>query len=167
MSGPMFSVCIFCFICATHSPCASHAATQKDSFQLEDVLGNLTYVPVSPSKNVPNPGKLKPYSSLSVLDSAIKNGRMHRLEKRNSDIRSSVNSDKEVDFIKKIFELFGDGETMSLQGFQSLVKHLNTHYEFTSSHQPVIQQVKISEINETDKNNDLVRHNSYIFNSLV
>lgn len=157
MSGSMISICIFCFICATHSPCASHATTQKNNFQTEDILGNPTYTPVSASKSVPDPGKPKPYSSLSVLDSAIKNGRMHRLEKRNSDIRSSVNSDKEIDFIKKIFELFGDGETMSMQGFQSLVKHLNTYHEHTSSHHPIIQQMRVSEINETDINNDLVR----------
>lgn len=151
MPGHMISVCIFCFLCATHSPCASHAATSRKH------TSQHTYNPVS--KSVPDPERLKPYSSLNVLDSAIKNGRMHRLEKRNSDISSSVNSDKEVNFIKKIFELYGDGESMNIQGFQSLLTHLNDfHQHSTNSQHPILQQVKMSEVNETDINNKTVSH---------
>lgn len=130
MASHMISVCIFCFICATHSPCASHAmTTQEHILPGKDIHNHGSYNSLSVYKDFPSPDKPKPYSSLNVLDSAIKKGRMHRLEKRNSDISSSVNSDTEIDFIKKIFEIYGDGETMNIQEFLSLVKEMSSHHD--------------------------------------
>lgn len=156
----MISVCIFCFICATHSPCASHAATSQEHLSGSKNLRNPgTYNSVPAYKDISRFERLKPYSSLNVLDSAIKNGRRHRVEKRNSDISGSikVNSDTELDFIKKIFELYGDGQTMNIQGFRSLVSHLSSqqHDHGYSGHP---EHVKMSiQQNETDVVNETVR----------
>lgn len=163
MASHMISVCIFCFICATHSPCASHAATtQEHIFRVKDIHNHGNYNPLSTNKDFPGPEKLKPYSSLNVLDSAIKKGRMHRLEKRNSDISSSVNSDTEVDFIKEIFEIYGDGETLNIQEFLSLVKHMSLHHDHEEhaahNEQEILQQAKMGVgHNETEIINDKVR----------
>lgn len=153
----MISVCIFCFICATHSPCASHAATtQEYLFRNNEMRNHGTYNSIPAHKDVPGPEKLKTYFSVNVLDNAIKNGRRHRLEKRNSDISDSV----DLDFIKKIFELYGDGETMNIQGFQSLVTQLKSDHH--SANLENRQTETPSQLNETDVVNKTVRFFYYI-----
>lgn len=161
MSSPMISVCIFCFICATHSPCASHAAISEEHIFRKDIHHPGSYSSLSTLKDVPGSEKLKPYSSLNVLDSAIKNGRMHRLEKRNSDIRGSLNSGTDFNFIKKIFEIYGDGKTMNMQGFQSLLKQLNALHDLQHDHSEHLlprQPEMLEEHNETEAINDSVRY---------
>lgn len=160
MSSHMISVCIFCFICATHSPCASHAATSNEHIFRKDIQHRGSYNSLSTFKDIPGPEKLKPYSSLNVLDSAIKNGRMHRLEKRNSDISGSLNSVTDFNFIKKIFEIYGDGKTMNMQGFQTLLKQLNSLHDLQHDHSehPLPRQPELLvENNETEVIKDSVR----------
>lgn len=167
MARHMISVCIFCFICATHSPCASHAATSQEYLSGNKGMYNHgAYSSIPAYEDSSRLEKLKPNSLLNVLNSGIRNGRRHRLEKRKSDNSgiNKINSDKDLDFIKKIFEFYGDGETMNIQGFRSLVSQLSSHHHdhlhehSTHSEHLVHREVKMSiESNEADVENETVR----------
>lgn len=167
MARHMISVCIFCFICATHSPCASHATThQGHVYKNNDIRIHGTYNSVRSYKDIPDIEKIAPYFSLNVPGSVIRNNRRHRLEKRNSDISDSNNNKSkniELDFIKEIFKLYGDGERMDMEGFRALVNQLGAkHQDHSHEHsvhtkQAVHRQLDLSiKTNETEAVNNTV-----------
>lgn len=135
----VLSVCIFCFICATHSPCASHA-------EISDTNSHL-YSPKSPFYDDSSTGNRKP------LQFATEN--RHKLRKRedntspesltlaktNLDLLPSIenhtvqeNDNKlktaKLDNIKsnenliRIFKMFGDGESITIDGLERLLEKL-------------------------------------------
>lgn len=112
MSKHVISVCIFCFICATHSPCASHVAVGTEQHKqyhgfLKDPNGQLLM-----EMNIR--GKSKDDTD-KISESAIRTDQKHRLVKR--DIN-------DADYLKKIFAIYGDGEHMGVEGFEKLMKNL-------------------------------------------
>lgn len=126
----------------------------------EDVHIHGTYNPAAYT-GVPGSEKLKPHTALNVFGNSIKNVRRHKLKKRNSDINSSnnLNSDSELDFVKKIFEMHGDGQTMNIQGFRSFLNQLRSHndqgHSIHSDH--AMQTEMLKQENKTDLANQTVR----------
>lgn len=115
MSKHVISVCIFCFICATHSPCASHVAVGTEQHKqfhglLKDSNGQQQLLEVNVVR-----GKSKD-DTKKISESAFRTDQMHHIvNKRN------VN---DADYLKKIFTLYGDGEHMGIEGFEKLMKNL-------------------------------------------
>ncbi|CAG9863798.1 unnamed protein product [Phyllotreta striolata] len=115
MSHHVLSVCIFCFICATHTPCASHAAIKH---------------PVH-NKDFSNPVKLAYVDKFprDVSNSQRNNDEGFR-EKRTkrSDEASEVapnDSESDSDRLKKIFSKYGNGEVMTQEGFKRFLDDLS------------------------------------------
>ncbi|XP_056647039.1 zinc transporter foi isoform X1 [Diorhabda sublineata] len=124
MSNHVLSVCIFCFICATHTPCASHAAVKHHSFHHKEYSDPM-YSPLiekfhdSHRDNIPNLGK----NSNNIK------GINHRKVKRSSDSNNKSdsvnNSDSDQDHLRKIFLKYGDGDFMTKEGFKKFLGDLN------------------------------------------
>lgn len=122
MSHHVLSVCIFCFICATHTPCASHAAV-KHSLHYKDYSDplNSSFIEKFSEPNRENVNTLDKHGN-SIRDAN------HRKIKRNSDTSDSVNvnsSDSDQDHLKKIFLKYGDGDFMTQDGFKKFLLDLN------------------------------------------
>ncbi|CAH1163980.1 unnamed protein product [Phaedon cochleariae] len=115
MPGQVISVCIFCFLCMTHSSCESHSSTNYDSKDLT-LLQRL---------QIPPQEKLR-YVSPSLINDKTHQGKTHVKVKRNSD---SNNDDDETDsdYIKKIFRLYSDGNVITADGFQRFLLDLGLH----------------------------------------
>ncbi|RZC43028.1 zinc transporter foi, partial [Asbolus verrucosus] len=119
MAAHVISVCVFCLICATHSPCGSHAAVAHENPQVRNLHSS------GPSREK---FKEKDFWDNSVLSIGDDDGEVRVINKRNSD---NLNSDDDVDivnnkdyFLKKIFTKFGDGKTITMDGFQDLLGHM-------------------------------------------
>lgn len=114
MVHKVLSVCIFCFICATHSPCGSHAAMNHEPLRLEQIQDlNSNYVPSS----------IKLSSRIRLKTEDLDTDKNHILLKRNT-----VEDDKNVkndEYLNKIFEMFGNGKTMTREGFEKFISQLN------------------------------------------
>lgn len=96
----MISVCIFCFICATHSPCESHIIST-------DILTDIQH----------DPGIVELFKEKfkerhrNIMTSQIR-------QKRNT---TETNSNS---YVTKIFNKYGNGEVISLEGFGMLLNDL-------------------------------------------
>ncbi|XP_022911924.1 zinc transporter foi [Onthophagus taurus] len=155
----VISVCIFCFICATHTPCASHVSVSLNS---------------SPSKLYIEDNNFSPYSTVSkefgMMQERYNNDRMVRKrdvkipENGNNDDdanKKNVNKNIEIDkYLKELFIKYGDGKTMSLKGFEKLMFELNVTQDLSS------KLDKINEVKEEEgfKTNIPV-HNQSSFNN--
>ncbi|XP_063932699.1 zinc transporter foi-like [Zophobas morio] len=119
MAAHVISVCVFCLICATHSPCGSHAAVAHENPQVHNY------------HNVHNPTIIKrekfkekdPWDN-SVLNISGENTKVHVLNKRQSDDSSDINVNNKNFYLKKLFAKYGDGKTLTIDGFQNLLDHL-------------------------------------------
>lgn len=111
MSKHVLSVCIFCFICATHSPCASHVAVGNE--QHKQYHGFLK----DPNRQLlPEENLLGKDDNKKISESASRTDQTpHQLVKRDNN---------DADYLKKIFALYGDGENMGMEGFERLMKNL-------------------------------------------
>ncbi|KAH1015530.1 hypothetical protein HUJ05_013239 [Dendroctonus ponderosae] len=99
-------VCIFCLICATHTPCGSHAAVSN--------LGEYRH----DGYKDPNILQREHHEQLTL--------RAKRHNEERSDITNIDPSTKrDSDFLKKIFLKFGDGDKMSIEGLERLLKKLD------------------------------------------
>lgn len=145
MAKHVISVCIFCFICATHSPCASHAAVSHENAHKNDFgkTNGPNNPPLIQELQLTSREKYKLKNDLNnignrlistnfVSSKAKRNSSVHRLVKRKAnDINSNTtqlnNSAKfqEEDYLKKIFMLYGDGNSMNMEGFERLIKRLD------------------------------------------
>ncbi|XP_019769286.2 zinc transporter foi [Dendroctonus ponderosae] len=102
----LLSVCIFCLICATHTPCGSHAAVSN--------LGEYRH----DGYKDPNILQREHHEQLTL--------RAKRHNEERSDITNIDPSTKrDSDFLKKIFLKFGDGDKMSIEGLERLLKKLD------------------------------------------
>lgn len=144
MAKHVISVCIFCFICATHSPCASHAAVShenahKNDFGKTDASSNPPLIQETrftsrekyKLKNDLNSDNINRLVSTNSVSSK-QNNPTRKLVKRNTkDVNinaTQLNNSAKIqdeDYLKKIFTLYGDGNTMSMEGFQKLIKRLD------------------------------------------
>ncbi|KAK9880499.1 hypothetical protein WA026_011739 [Henosepilachna vigintioctopunctata] len=147
MASHILSVCIFCLICVTHTHCESHYAAKRE---MSYIYSNTKIENISedshkalPMKNaqVPPRVKLKSKSKLpaetdfneqersyEIVPNIVKTKfRNHNLNKRNSinnKNNDNVNMSKES-YINKIFNKFGDGNTMTLEGFEKFIERLD------------------------------------------
>ncbi|KAK9496723.1 hypothetical protein O3M35_013016 [Rhynocoris fuscipes] len=103
MSSELVTACMFCLLCATHTHCASSHHDLD-----HDLYSNLKYIdegggePVYKTNVIFNPKKI------------VRNV-------REIDRRNSLTKD---DYIKQVFDKFGDGETLSRSGFERLISTL-------------------------------------------
>ncbi|XP_018580003.1 zinc transporter foi [Anoplophora glabripennis] len=160
MAHHVISVCIFCFICATHSPCASHAAVGHENVvprrQYDDpnnppLIENLQISPREKHRD-------DPYTTDNTFDDSanvFKIEEIHNLSKRNSleESNDSVNSEIVTEYLRKIFLKYGNGDTMTMEGFERLIHHLDLH-------QMLSENPHIHDINEAAPALDLKLDNS-------
>lgn len=93
MAGHILSVCIFCLLCATHTPCASHAAVSPEHLEIYKTA-DLNNQPIVESREL-------------EIATALK--------KRDID-----KFDKDV-YLKKLFVKYGDGESIGVEGLEKLL----------------------------------------------
>lgn len=135
MAHPVLSVCIFCLICATHSPCGSHAAVNHESLHIKDgiLFKNSKNTPLITTEETLSRVKLKHELVPTDTSGNVKNEtpliiKNHSLSKRNSVMDeksdSSSNISKE-NYLSKIFERFGNGKTMTMEGFEKFIERLD------------------------------------------
>ncbi|CAH0550644.1 unnamed protein product [Brassicogethes aeneus] len=118
MSRQVISVCIFCFICATHSPCASHASVERENVRLG---GAVYHDPNNPPLVDNLQGGLKDQNSAlqpapigSPYDDIARKLTTKRKRREESD-----------EYVQKIFKKFGDGDVLTIEGFNKLVQKLD------------------------------------------
>ncbi|CAG9762265.1 unnamed protein product [Ceutorhynchus assimilis] len=119
MAHHLLSVSIFCFICATHSPCASHAAIGHLEQHRHDGYKDPN-IPI-PDNN-PNLNLRKKLPEYSISDGSHNADPNDRITKRSSD---SENVGIDNDFLRKIFLKFGDGDKMTMEGLGELLRRLD------------------------------------------
>lgn len=131
----VLSVCIFCFICATHSPCSSHA-------DVSDRNPHHVYSPKSPYYDDSPTGNYKPLPF-------VKENR-HKLRKRDDNVEPVIQTvananlepldnldnhslhehidksddNRTNDNLIKIFKMFGDGDSINIEGLEKLLEKL-------------------------------------------
>lgn len=104
MASHVISVCVFCLICATHSPCGSHAAVTHENPQI-----NQQHDPIHL--------KREKFKEKEPWENSVLSVDKHIITKRQSD-------EKKDFYLKKLFHKFGDGKTLTLDGFQNLLEHV-------------------------------------------
>lgn len=131
MAHHIISVSIFCFICATHSPCASHAAVGHIEQHRYDGFKdpNIPKMENNPQLNLrEKSGKNRlsdsPYYANQIADSQ-NDISDNNILKRSIDKHNSSSIDDENEFLKRIFLQYGDGEKMTIDGFETLLKRLD------------------------------------------
>lgn len=116
MAKTLVSVCIFCFLCATHSPCASHAVATDGATPVYD-----NRIPFKEAK--------------ALAEASHKNNTNHT-------------SDEPT--ITQLFRLYGDGENISVEGFQRIIQRLDLTKELTHK----IDEYKHSHKHEHEHNHN-------------
>lgn len=144
MAQHFVTVCVVCVLCAAHNPCSAHT---DFSPQLTKISDDTNYF-----SNSNKPNSLREensHNSESLDDTDIKSNyhRHHHLEnapiitemKKMGKIRKSTEKQisrqeafrsrrhVEVDgkyFTRKVFETYGNGENMTMKGFEKLLKKL-------------------------------------------
>lgn len=146
MAKHVISVCIFCFICATHSPCASHGEVTHGTYNYRSPLRDpgiptLFQGNVAPrekdkiTNSALDKGPIQQLRSVK-LKRNVNNNFIHNIKKRDSNVdvnnklslSNNTNSSRKMDhdiYLKKIFTLFGDGDRMTMEGFQRLITKLD------------------------------------------
>lgn len=125
MSHRLLSVCIFCFVCATHSPCASHAAIGHIEQHRRDGYKDPN-IPVIEANHELS-FRDKRYTSNSQ-DSPVKTNEIaprNRLVTGENDDPSSNLFNSETEILERIFAEFGEGDKMSAQSLRKLIKKLD------------------------------------------
>ncbi|KAJ8947846.1 hypothetical protein NQ318_009991 [Aromia moschata] len=133
----VISVCIFCFICATHSPCASHGAIRHDY--------------VHPSREYNDPAALEENLQVHTRDKPkVILKRSRDIGKRNSET-VNVHSKDVDDYLRKLYFIYGSGDVMTVEDLGRLRDNLSTHQ--TKGH---------SETHEADSNLNIKLNNGSI-----
>ncbi|KAL3288461.1 hypothetical protein HHI36_002906 [Cryptolaemus montrouzieri] len=142
MAHPILSVCIFCLICATHSPCSSHAAVKHESVRIRHENSSTAYSNPPSTKNMEIISRVKLKSDFeSSAESTkklkkkdceecqdkieIQSGEHNLLKRRSINTNKSEDSLLKKSYSKKIFEKFGDGTTMNMEEFQKFIERLD------------------------------------------
>ncbi|XP_008195606.2 zinc transporter foi [Tribolium castaneum] len=137
MASHVLSVCVFCLICATHSPCGSHAAVAHENPQI-----NLQHDSILLKREKFKEKEPWENSVLTISDDK------HVINKRHSDDNDIKNKDF---YLKKLFDKYGDGKTITLEGFRNLLEHV---FE--------IQTITHQEASRGDTNDTCVVNNALI-----
>ena len=88
--------CMFCFLCAAHVQCLKHHTTALSGAAAA--------------------GTAEDMDALKVWEELLKKQR----RKRSSSSKSEV-TDEQM-FVKRLFTVFGEGDTMTLEGFERLLR---------------------------------------------
>ncbi|XP_060536201.1 zinc transporter foi-like [Cylas formicarius] len=128
MAHRLISVCIFCFICATHSPCASHASIGYMELNRHDGYKdpNIQWVNEKNQLNLREKFNEESIPDVETEDGPAQEiGNVHDIIERSvQDAGDKDNSSSDEDFLKKIFLKYGDGDVMTMEGFGKFVKRL-------------------------------------------
>ncbi|KRT85350.1 hypothetical protein AMK59_707 [Oryctes borbonicus] len=151
MAKHVISVCIFCLICATHTPCASHITTMttRDAQRLMEF--DTPYKErLKPTSAIP--GDKNPGAEASRLlikrdtdaqpqqqnNNKYRSNNSHNNSSNNhnsSDVRNKKDLNRnELDmaqYMKKLFNTYGNGDTMTLDGFERMMHRLGMMRELT------------------------------------
>lgn len=162
MAHHVLSVCIFCFICATHSPCASHAAVGHESVVPRRQYDDPSNPPLVENLETNSREKHRgnPYMTDHTFDDSanvLKMEQIHNLVKRGGvdENNNSVNSEIVTEYLRKIFLKYGNGDTMTMEGFERLINHLDLHHILS-------ENPHIHDINEAAPALDLKLDNSTV-----
>lgn len=169
----MISVCIFCFLCATHSPCSSHAAVSHG--RMQDEASRSTFNPNDPPlvelDRLTAREKHKTDLGIYLSEKTIsdkRNLKQYRKKRESpsdnySDSKSNLLSDK---YVKKLFHMFGDGTHVTLEGFQKLLKRIDLIEELST--QASLSSPPSFKNNETNDNSTVsVLFYVYVFACLL
>ncbi|KAG5892004.1 hypothetical protein JTB14_007752 [Gonioctena quinquepunctata] len=130
MSRHVLSVCIFCFICATHSPCASHAATRQENVFHHKYYHDPRSIQLLEKLQISSREKQK-FDQTSTRNSNddIGNELVYPSSKKvkRDSFGGDTNSENEQDYVRKIFMSYGNGEEMTVEGFTKFLSDLNLH----------------------------------------
>lgn len=126
MSHSLLSVCIFCFVCATHSPCASHAAIGHVEQHRHDGYKDPN-IPVIEANHELS-FRDKRYTSTSQ-DSPVKTNEIAPTNRlvtdENDDPSSNLLPNRETEILQRIFAEFGEGDKMNEKNLRKLIKKLD------------------------------------------
>ncbi|XP_030765690.1 zinc transporter foi-like isoform X2 [Sitophilus oryzae] len=131
MAHHIISVSIFCFICATHSPCASHAVLGHIELYRHDVYKdpNIPKVENDLQHNTREKIKRSISSGINSHDDPIASLTNHDSDhkpKRSLDkFNGSTNKDMETEFLRKLFNKYGDGDIITIDGFKNMLDRLD------------------------------------------
>ncbi|KAJ8925422.1 hypothetical protein NQ315_009254 [Exocentrus adspersus] len=162
MANHVISVCIFCFICATHSPCASHVSVNTENIPQRhyNVPNKLPLIENPPVKS---PETIKDNSdttdhSLGDRTNVNIDG-FHNLVKRDvGEQNDLLNSKIAIQYLRKIFLLYGNGENMTMEGFEKLISHLDLHQDLSES--PHIHDINEAAVLDLSLDNNSTTNNT-------
>ncbi|XP_063217568.1 zinc transporter foi [Bacillus rossius redtenbacheri] len=104
MGHQLMTVCVFCVLCTSRSQCSLHSSSWSHR-QNKLVAGSKDLNPLKP-----------PAAGLPPV--VASRGR------REAHLPTDLAGPGESYFIRKVFEKFGDGETMTLRGFEQLLRSM-------------------------------------------
>nr|CAD7591275.1 unnamed protein product [Timema genevievae] len=112
MGSPLVTVCVFCLLCSGHAQCSAHSQHYHDSDHLH---------PFKPPREDP------------TQHGEVVGGHGLEHRRRREAILTSAKDIEEMYFIKRVFDKFGNGETMTLEGFELLLRSLGLERLVTES----------------------------------
>lgn len=150
MGKHFVTVCVFCLLCATHTPCSSHVQLSSNVNDQnvpgisEESMNNLPvknevfqkitdrYSPTIFEEKLSislqqHPDKDEKYFTNANSLSANLTMRTKRdiRNRHNYNNHNNINKINETEYIEKIFTMFGNGETINQDGFERLIKTLH------------------------------------------
>ncbi|XP_076268129.1 zinc transporter foi-like isoform X1 [Rhynchophorus ferrugineus] len=152
MAHHIISVSIFCLLCATHSPCASHAAFgHLESYRHDGYKDpNIPKLASNPIQNLRE--KIKNsivQGTKSYDDPTARIKHFHtdnKLKRSVDDINDGTNKDNmQTEYMKKIFLKYGDGNTITMQGFETMLKRLDLLQVLKSKFEEHFHEMNIQE----------------------
>lgn len=143
MSKNFVTVCVFCLLCATHTPCSSHVQFASTETNIANGPSPTELGDILPVKKAVFGQITDGYSpTVSAYDEKLaeslnnENNRDNKLSfntkvevnnktRTKRDVHRNKNKVDDNMYIEKIFNLFGNGETINQKGFERLVKSLH------------------------------------------
>ncbi|XP_075219312.1 solute carrier family 39 fear-of-intimacy [Lycorma delicatula] len=105
MERQFMTVCVFCLLCTTHSHCSSHGNVHS------------SHSTTKSNYNTYNDGG----GVLQLTDLLIESSTKQESVTENDKLDASS-------FISQIFEMYGDGKTISQEGFEKLLRNISLGY---------------------------------------
>ncbi|KAL1497579.1 hypothetical protein ABEB36_008514 [Hypothenemus hampei] len=121
MAHCLISVCIFCFICATHWPCSAHSTADHLKHYHHGDLG---------------------YHNIQLSEGTLlrvkRNESHHTSNKTNHKTGNTIKKNANAKFLEQLLIKYGDGEKINVAGLEELLQKLEfmrVTSERTNSHQ--------------------------------
>ncbi|XP_031328897.1 zinc transporter foi isoform X2 [Photinus pyralis] len=147
MAKHFISVCVVCILCATHFPCESHAEVMH-----ANSTNHKSDVPFAESDLPPDDRTNGPPTKNSSRDQSQRSG---------DDVTDNSITNDKSQYIRKIFSIYGDGNTITMQGFEQLLNHfdlvaqsLHGKTNPTLSFNNIANLISYETENTTDNNNN-------------